>query len=314
MGPPADAAGGWLYGRVSSLQQASRAGISAYLEGMRARDLLHPRPEGLYCPPGDFFIDPVRPVDAGADHPRPFRPCPRRPRRRCWRRGRRSTSWACAMARILPARRRRRRSARRSRSTASTVTFHPAGHVLGSAQICVEHERHAHRRLRRLQAPPRPDLRRRSSRSPAMSSSPRRPSACRSSAIRPTRTRSAGCSNRRRSFPSARIWSAPMRSARRSASSGCCAMPAMTEPIYIHGALEKLCDYYQSQGIDLGDAGAGDGRQAATRATSPAPSSSARHRPSPTAGRGASPIRSRASPPAGCASASAPSSAASNCR
>lgn len=29
---------------------------------MRAQDLLHPRPEGLYCPPGDFYIDPVRPV------------------------------------------------------------------------------------------------------------------------------------------------------------------------------------------------------------------------------------------------------------
>jgi putative mRNA 3-end processing factor len=25
-------------------------------------DLLRPRPEGLYCPPGDFFVDPVRPV------------------------------------------------------------------------------------------------------------------------------------------------------------------------------------------------------------------------------------------------------------
>ena len=30
---------------------------------MRAHDLLTPRPEGLYCPPGDFYIDPVRPVD-----------------------------------------------------------------------------------------------------------------------------------------------------------------------------------------------------------------------------------------------------------
>src|SRR5882724_12144994 len=51
-------------GRVSSLlQQASRAGISHYLGTMRASDLLHPRPEGLYCPPGDFFIDPVRPVN-----------------------------------------------------------------------------------------------------------------------------------------------------------------------------------------------------------------------------------------------------------
>ena len=30
---------------------------------MRARDLLELRPEGLFCPPGGFFIDPVRPVD-----------------------------------------------------------------------------------------------------------------------------------------------------------------------------------------------------------------------------------------------------------
>lgn len=30
---------------------------------IRPEALLCPRPEGLYCPPGDFFIDPVRPVD-----------------------------------------------------------------------------------------------------------------------------------------------------------------------------------------------------------------------------------------------------------
>src|SRR5277367_3259851 len=30
---------------------------------LKAENLLCPRPEGLYCPPGDFFIDPVRPVD-----------------------------------------------------------------------------------------------------------------------------------------------------------------------------------------------------------------------------------------------------------
>ena len=29
---------------------------------IKPTDLLCPRPEGLYCPPGDFFIDPVRPV------------------------------------------------------------------------------------------------------------------------------------------------------------------------------------------------------------------------------------------------------------
>ena len=29
---------------------------------MRPENLLVLRPEGLYCPPGDFYIDPVRPA------------------------------------------------------------------------------------------------------------------------------------------------------------------------------------------------------------------------------------------------------------
>jgi putative mRNA 3-end processing factor len=43
---------------------------------LRPQDLICPRPEGLYCAPGDFFIDPVRPVDRAvithghADHAR----------------------------------------------------------------------------------------------------------------------------------------------------------------------------------------------------------------------------------------------------
>ncbi len=43
---------------------------------MRPETLLCPRPDGLYCPPGDFYIDPVRPVDRAvithghADHAR----------------------------------------------------------------------------------------------------------------------------------------------------------------------------------------------------------------------------------------------------
>ncbi len=30
---------------------------------MRPEDLLCPSPKGLYCPPGDFHIDPIVPVD-----------------------------------------------------------------------------------------------------------------------------------------------------------------------------------------------------------------------------------------------------------
>ena len=29
---------------------------------IRPESLICPRPDGLYCPPGDFYIDPVRPV------------------------------------------------------------------------------------------------------------------------------------------------------------------------------------------------------------------------------------------------------------
>jgi len=43
---------------------------------MRFEDLLRPTPAGLYCPPGDFYVDPVQPVDRAvvthghADHAR----------------------------------------------------------------------------------------------------------------------------------------------------------------------------------------------------------------------------------------------------
>ena len=43
---------------------------------LKPQSLLYPRPEGLYCAPGDFFIDPTRPVDRAvithghADHAR----------------------------------------------------------------------------------------------------------------------------------------------------------------------------------------------------------------------------------------------------
>jgi putative mRNA 3-end processing factor len=106
---------------------------------MRASDLLHPRPEGLYCPPGDFFIDPVRPVDRAlithghSDHAR------------------------AGHSNVLATRETLDIMALRygdgfagTTQTASlgetmalgdvAVTFHPAGHVLGSTQVAVEHQ------------------------------------------------------------------------------------------------------------------------------------------------------------------------------
>jgi putative mRNA 3-end processing factor len=98
-------------------------------------DLVVQRPEGLYCPPGDFHLDPWRPVPravithAHADHAR---------------RGHGAYLATAVSAGVL-----------RARLGAITlqglaygeavmihgvrVSLHPAGHVLGSAQVRLEH-------------------------------------------------------------------------------------------------------------------------------------------------------------------------------
>jgi len=98
-------------------------------------DLIVVRPEGLYCPPGDFHIDPWRPVEhaivthAHADHARM---------------GSRHYIAAQQSAPVLRARlgdidvatlAYGERIARHGVS----VSLHPAGHVLGSAQVRIEH-------------------------------------------------------------------------------------------------------------------------------------------------------------------------------
>lgn len=98
-------------------------------------DLIVQRPEGLYCPPGDFYIDPWRPVEravithAHADHAR------------SGHRHYLATSDGEGVLR-----------ARLGSLNLQTLTYgeaishhgvrlslHPAGHVLGSAQVRLEH-------------------------------------------------------------------------------------------------------------------------------------------------------------------------------
>ena len=98
-------------------------------------DLIVRRPQGLYCPPGDFFIDPWRPVDravithAHADHARA---------------GHGAYLCARAGAQVLRARLGDIPLQTLSYGQALSVrgvrvSLHPAGHVLGSAQVRVEH-------------------------------------------------------------------------------------------------------------------------------------------------------------------------------
>ena len=98
--------------------------------------LIVARPEGLYCPPGDFYIDPWRPVaravitHAHSDHAR--------------------TGHGAYLAhRLSEGTMRRRLGADIALQTLEygetidhhgvRLSLHPAGHVLGSAQVRVEH-------------------------------------------------------------------------------------------------------------------------------------------------------------------------------
>lgn len=106
---------------------------------IRADDLLRPMPDGLYCPPGDFYIDPIRPVERAlithghADHARP---------------GNARVMATKATLDIMDVR--YGEGFAKSKQDIAfgeivslngvEVSFHPAGHVLGSAQIAVEHK------------------------------------------------------------------------------------------------------------------------------------------------------------------------------
>lgn len=98
-------------------------------------DLVVQRPEGLYCPPGDFFIDPWRPVGravithAHADHARM---------------GHGHYLAAAPGEGVLRARLggialQALPYGERIVHNGVTVSLHPAGHVLGSAQVRLEH-------------------------------------------------------------------------------------------------------------------------------------------------------------------------------
>ncbi len=100
--------------------------------------LLHPRPEGLYCPAGDFYIDPVRPVARAlithghADHARAGHGKVLATRQTLDIMALRYGDGFCASQQAA--------EAGSLDVNGVAVSFHPAGHVLGSAQILVEHK------------------------------------------------------------------------------------------------------------------------------------------------------------------------------
>jgi putative mRNA 3-end processing factor len=103
------------------------------------RPILVPQAEGLYCEAGDFFIDPVRPVDRAlithghADHARPGHTNVLATRQTLDIMAIRYGANFCAVEQAAA-------WDEPIRIKDATVSFHPAGHVLGSAQIRVEAE------------------------------------------------------------------------------------------------------------------------------------------------------------------------------
>jgi putative mRNA 3-end processing factor len=103
---------------------------------MKPADLLHPRPEGLYCPPGDFYIDPLRPVARAlithghADHARAGHGSVLATRETLAIMATRYGANFTGSEQIAS-------PGKTMRLGDADVSFHPAGHVLGSAQILV---------------------------------------------------------------------------------------------------------------------------------------------------------------------------------
>ena len=218
---------------------------------MKPDALLRPTPAGLYCPFGDFYIDPVRPVERAlithghADHARSGHSHVLATRRTldimAIRYGADFCGTSQPVAFDVPL-----------AINGVTCSFHPAGHVLGSAQVAVEK---AGMRIvasgdyKRLADPtaeacemvecdvfiteatfglpvfkhpdPKTEIRK----------------LLASLKAQPDRAHLVGVY----------ALGKAQRIIRLLRDCGC------DQPLYIHGALKSLCDYYQSEGIELGE-------------------------------------------------------------
>jgi putative mRNA 3-end processing factor len=211
--------------------------------------LLLPRPDGLYCPLGDFYIDPVRPVARAlvthghSDHARP---------------GHGAVLATRQTLDIMAIR--YGEDFTRTRQIADgpvtfggvTVSFHPAGHVLGSAQIALEHGGH------------RITVSGDYARVPTPTCAPFEPVPCDVFVTEATFALPVF----RHPPPEAeiaRLLASVHANPDRAHLIGAYALgkaqrviaalrqAGWDAPIYIHGALQRLCDYHVAQGIDLGD-------------------------------------------------------------
>jgi putative mRNA 3-end processing factor len=120
-----------------AVEAIARTAAAPYLCGMRPEDLLTPMPSGLCCPAGGFHIDPTRPVERAvithghSDHARAGHGAVlATPETLDLMRLRYGEDFAGRTQAI--------RYGERIELDGIAITMHPAGHVLGSAQVAVE--------------------------------------------------------------------------------------------------------------------------------------------------------------------------------
>jgi len=218
---------------------------------MPADKLLHPVSEGLYCPVGDFYVDPVRPVARAvithghADHARAGHGAVLA-----------TPETLAIMAERYGADFTRSRQAvaygERTQINGVSVSLVPAGHVLGSAQAVVEHDG--------TRIVVSGDYKRRPDPTCALFE----PVPCDVFVTEatfalpvfrhpPTEDETAKLLASLKRFPErthlvgAYALGKAQRVIRHLRDQG------YHRPIYLHGAMEKLCALYQSFGVDLGD-------------------------------------------------------------
>jgi putative mRNA 3-end processing factor len=217
---------------------------------MQPSDLLHPRPQGLYCPAGDFFIDPVRPVARAlvthghSDHARAGHGHVLATRQTL-------DIMAVRYGEDFAGATQAARYGEPISVNGVKISFHPAGHVLGSAQIAVEHGS--------LRIVASGDYKR----APDPTCAPFEPVSCDVFITEATfglpvfthppaaeetakLLRSIAGFPERAHLVGAYALGKAQRMIRLTREAG------YDKPIHIHGALARLCAYYESQGIGLG--------------------------------------------------------------
>ena len=230
--------------------------FSGYSASMaRLGNWIEPFPEGIYVKPADAWVDPSQPKERAlvthghADHAR----------------GGHGAVWATPETLAIMDVRYGQQNANPVAYGESVrlgeveVSFVPAGHVLGSAQIVLEYARRAGGGVGRLQAPPRPDLR--AVRGGAVRHLHHRGD-LRAAGVPPSRhgARSTGCcSGCTRKGRCVLVGAYALGKAQRVIAE--LRARGHHEPIYYHGAMERLCNLYERSACRSANCGPWRGRR-----------------------------------------------------